>query len=107
MWNIVQTALLYSLIFFSVWFILNAIAVAYNSTQSLPFGTIVLILIIQGPLPPLSSVPVVCLVFPGLWGTVCDAHPSCPCGCGSCHPSISFPSYHPPLSLARLDFAQA
>ena len=61
MWNIVQTALLYSLIFFSVWFILNAIAVAYNSTQSLPFGTIVLILIIQGPLPPLSSVPVVCL----------------------------------------------
>ena len=66
MWNIVQTALLYSLIFFSVWFILNAIAVAYNSTQSLPFGTIVLILIIQGPWPPpcLRCPSFVYLVFP-------------------------------------------
>jgi len=47
-WNIVQTSLLFAVPFFITWFILNSIAVSYESTSALPFGTIVIIALIWG-----------------------------------------------------------
>ena len=45
-WNVILTSSLFSVPFFVVWSFVNTVAWAYQSTQALPFATIVLIMFI-------------------------------------------------------------
>ena len=45
-WNVILTSSLFSVPFFVVWSFLNTVAWAYQSTQALPFTTIVFIIFI-------------------------------------------------------------
>ncbi|XP_072042400.1 transmembrane 9 superfamily member 1-like [Amphiura filiformis] len=45
-WNIVLTSCLFAVPFFMIWSIVNTVAWAYDSTQALPFTTILLLLMI-------------------------------------------------------------
>ena len=45
-WNVILTASLFAVPFFFVWSLVNSVAWYYNSTQALPFTTIILILFI-------------------------------------------------------------
>ena len=45
-WNVILTSSLFSVPFFLVWSFLNTVAWAYQSTQALPFTTVVLIMFI-------------------------------------------------------------
>ena len=45
-WNVILTSSLFSVPFFVVWSFLNTVAWTYQSTQALPFTTIVLIMFI-------------------------------------------------------------
>ena len=45
-WNVILTSSLFSVPFFVVWSFVNTVAWAYQSTQALPFTTIVLIMFI-------------------------------------------------------------
>lgn len=45
-WNIILTSCLFSVPFFVMWSFVNTVALAYSSTQALPFTTILLILFI-------------------------------------------------------------
>ncbi|XP_066932000.1 transmembrane 9 superfamily member 1-like [Clytia hemisphaerica] len=45
-WNLVLTASLFSVPFFTIWSVVNTIAWSYQSTQALPFTTVLLIILI-------------------------------------------------------------
>jgi transmembrane 9 superfamily protein 1 len=52
-WNLVLAACLYPVPFFAVFCVLNTIAIAYDSTAALPFGTIMIVrcACLAAPLP--------------------------------------------------------
>ena len=45
-WNLVLTASLFSVPFFLIWSVINSVAWYYQSTQALPFTTIILLMLI-------------------------------------------------------------
>lgn len=45
-WNVILTSSLFALPFFFIWSLVNSVAWYHNSTQALPFSTIMLILFI-------------------------------------------------------------
>ncbi|XP_006825254.1 transmembrane 9 superfamily member 1-like, partial [Saccoglossus kowalevskii] len=45
-WNIILTTCLFSVPFFVIWSIINSVAWYHNSTQALPFSTVLLLMII-------------------------------------------------------------
>eukprot|EP00197_Chlamydomonas_leiostraca_P002553 CAMPEP_0202857270 /NCGR_PEP_ID=MMETSP1391-20130828/278_1 /ASSEMBLY_ACC=CAM_ASM_000867 /TAXON_ID=1034604 /ORGANISM="Chlamydomonas leiostraca, Strain SAG 11-49" /LENGTH=606 /DNA_ID=CAMNT_0049536053 /DNA_START=73 /DNA_END=1893 /DNA_ORIENTATION=+ len=71
--NILLTCFIYCGPFFAVFSVLNTVAIAYRSTAALPFGTIVVILIIWG----LVTIPLT--VFGGIAGKNNRAEFNAPC----------------------------
>lgn len=84
-WNVVLTSSFFALPFFCVWSCVNTVAWIYQSTQALPFTTIVLImciwligeatLTIPGPLPFIASVLICSWVPPNYtWWDIWQEH---------------------------------